>query len=148
MWLYKEKEISSLEDFGDEVPFGFVYVVTHTPTGKKYIGKKSLFTTQNKKLGKKELAEQPVTRGRKATKKKVTKESDWKTYHGSNEEIIKLIKEGKQSEFKREILHLCYNKKLLTYYETKFQFIYEVLEKPSEYLNSNILGSFFNTDFI
>jgi hypothetical protein len=39
-------------------------------------------------------------------------------------------------------------KKLLTYYEVKYQMIYQVLEKPDEYFNDNILGKFFTKDFI
>ena len=57
MWLYKEKVINSLEDFPQDT-FGFIYIVTHKPSGKSYIGKKSLFHNIKKKLTKKELAEQ------------------------------------------------------------------------------------------
>ena len=45
MWLYNGKEINNLEDFGENPPFGFIYIVTHIPTGKKYIGKKQLYHT-------------------------------------------------------------------------------------------------------
>ena len=31
--------------------------------------------------------------------------------------------------------------------ETKWQFLYEVLEKPTEFFNDNILGKFFTKDF-
>ena len=41
MWLYKGKEINSLEDFGENPPFGFIYIVTHTPTGKKIYREKT-----------------------------------------------------------------------------------------------------------
>jgi hypothetical protein len=146
MWKYKEQIIENIEDFGEETPFGFIYIVTHVPTGKKYLGKKSLFHTLNKKLGKKELAQQPVTRGRAKTTKQIVKESDWKTYYGSEDFIKTLIKENKQSEFTREIIQLVYNKKLLTYFECKYQFTYGVLENP-EWINSNVLGKFFTKDF-
>jgi hypothetical protein len=146
MWKYKEQIIENIEDFGEETPFGFIYIVTHVPTGKKYLGKKSLFHTLNKKLGKKELAQQPVTRGRAKTTKQIIKESDWKTYYGSEDFIKTLIKENKQSEFTREIIQLVYNKKLLTYFECKYQFTYGVLENP-EWINSNVLGKFFTKDF-
>jgi hypothetical protein len=146
MWKYKEQIIENIEDFGQETPFGFIYIVTHVPTGKKYLGKKSLFHTLNKKLGKKELAQQPVTRGRAKTTKQIVKESDWKTYYGSEDFIKTLIKENKQNEFTREIIQLVYNKKLLTYFECKYQFTYGVLENP-EWINSNILGKFFTKDF-
>ena len=38
------------------------------------------------------------------------------------------------------------NKKLLTYFECKYQFIYGVLENE-EWINNNILGKFFTKDF-
>jgi hypothetical protein len=144
-WLYQNKKISSLEDI-QQNPFGFIYITTHIPTGKKYLGKKSFFHTLNKKLGKKELSQQPITRGRVKTTKQIIKESDWKTYYGSEEFIKQKLKEGKQEEFTREIIHFVSNKKLLTYFECKYQFIYGVLENE-EWINNNILGKFFTKDF-
>jgi hypothetical protein len=145
MWLYKEKVINSLEDMPQNT-FGFVYIVTHQPSGISYIGKKSLFHNIKKKLTKKELAEQTGP-GRKSATRVVVKESDWKTYYGSAKPIMELIKGGKQEEFTREILQLVPNKKLLTYYECKFLFKYGVLEQPNYYFNDNILGKFFTKDF-
>tara|TARA_Y100000114_G_scaffold48825_1_gene44463 strand:- start:370 stop:549 length:180 start_codon:yes stop_codon:yes gene_type:complete len=49
--------------------------------------------------------------------------------------------------FERCIIKTASNKKLLTYYETKYQFIYQVLEKPDEFYNDNILGKFYTKDF-
>jgi hypothetical protein len=146
MWKYKEQIIENIEDFGEKTPFGFIYIVTHVPTNKKYLGKKSLFHTLNKKLGKKELLQQPITRGRAKTTKQIVKESDWKTYYGSEDFIKQLIKENKHSEFTREIIQLVYNKKLLTYFECKYQFTYGVLES-TDWINNNVLGKFFTKDF-
>ena len=146
MWLYNEQVISSIEDIPQDT-FGFVYIVTHNPTGISYIGKKSLFHNIKKKLTKKELAEQTGP-GRKSATRMVVKESDWKTYYGSAKPIIEFIKGGKQEEFTREILQLVPNKKLLTYYECKYLFKYGVLEYPLEYFNDNILGKFYSKDFI
>ena len=145
MWLYKEQVINSIEDFPQET-FGFIYIVTHKPSGKSYIGKKVLYHNVKKKLTKKELAEQTGP-GRKPISKVVQKESDWKTYYGSAKPILELIKDGKQEEFTREILQLVPNKKLLTYYECKFLFINGVLENPEGYFNDNVLGKFFTKDF-
>jgi hypothetical protein len=144
-WLYKDKRIESLEDL-PEGTFGFIYVTTHIPTGKKYLGKKSLYHNVKKKLTKKELSEQ-TGRGRKSTTQTIQKESDWKTYHGSEEFIKQKIKEKKQEEFTREILYFIPNKKLLTYFECKYQFQLGVLES-NEWLNTNILGKFFSKDFV
>jgi len=145
MWLYKKKVIENIEDFSQDT-FGFIYIVTHKPSGKSYIGKKSLFHNVKKKLTKKEIAEQTGP-GRKSATKVVAKESDWKTYYGSAKPILELIKGGKQEEFTREILKLVPNKKLLTYYECKYLFEYGVLENPEGWFNDNIQGRFFTKDF-
>jgi len=145
-WYYKGEEITSVEDF-PPLTFGFVYRVTHEPSGKIYIGKKVLQFTRKTKLTKRDLALYEGEKGRKPSFKRVVKESDWKTYYGSHKEILALIKDGKQEDFKREILTCVPTKKLLTYEETKALFIYEVLIKPDEYFNDNILGKFFRKDF-
>ena len=144
MWLYNNEVVETIEDIPANT-FGFIYITTHTPSGMAYIGKKSLYHNVKRKLTKKELAEQ-TGRGRKSTTETIQKESDWKTYYGSEDFIKQRIKEKKQDEFKREIIHLVENKKMLTYFECKYQFIYGVLENEN-YLNSNILGKFYSKDF-
>ena len=146
-WYYKGEVMTSVEEFPPST-FGFVYRVIHEPTGKIYIGKKVLQFNRKAKLTKRDLALYEGQSGRKPSFKRVIKESDWKTYYGSHKEILALIKEGKEDEFKREILTLSPTKKLLTYEETKALFLYEVLQKPDEYFNDNILGKFFRKDFI
>jgi hypothetical protein len=149
-WIYKNKEFTTLND-GD---FGFVYKITHTPTGKIYIGRKNFFTQRNKRLGKKELEilkeerKSLKTRGKLPSKKLVIEESDWKTYCGSNKILIKFIKEEGKHNFTKEILEFAFNKKHLTYLETKYLFKLEVLETPNSYWNDNIAGRMFTSDFI
>ena len=149
-WLYEGKEITELEDFPENT-FGFVYQITHLPTGKKYIGKKQLVYTQKKRIGKKEkkrIKEEKKLRGERAispTFKYVKKESDWKSYVGSNDEIKQLLEEGSISDFKREILEFAQNKKQLSYLETKKLFTESVLERD-EFLNSNIQGKWYPKD--
>ena len=111
VWHYNGKEITELSQFPENT-FGFVYKITHTPSGKAYIGKKVLYHNRKVKVTKKELV---------------------------NTNPIK--------DFKRSIIKLAPNKKLLTYYETQYQFMYQVLEKPDEFFNYNILGKFFTKDF-
>lgn len=146
-WLYKDKIIQDITDFPQET-YGFIYLSIHLPSGKAYLGKKSLYHNVKKKLGKKELADQPITRGRNITTKQTIKESNWKTYYGSAKPILELIKQGKQKDFERKILCIAPNKKLLTYYECKYLFQLGVLEKPDEWINDNILGKFFRKDFV
>ena len=140
MWYYLDKQIKEISDLPKET-FGFIYCTTHTPTGKKYIGKKSLIYNLKKKLGKKEKALYEG-KGRPPTFKRVLKESDWKTYYGSHS----FIKDANKEDLERKILQVAYNKKELTYLECKYQFVLEVLE-DKKYLNDNILGKFYDRDF-
>jgi hypothetical protein len=145
-WFYNDKWIESIEDF-PEGTYGFIYITIHEPSNKAYLGKKVLYHNVKKRLTKKELAEQ-TGRGRKSTTQVTQKESDWKTYYGSAKPILELIKQGKQNDFYRKILHTVNNKKLLTYYECKYLFQLGVLENPDEWINDNILGKFFRKDFV
>ncbi len=130
MWLYKNEVIGSIREMPKDT-YGFIYQVTHLPSDRKYIGKKVLYFERNVRLGKKELQALKEERkakgigGRTPLKKKVIKESDWKTYYGSQTEIKDLVKNGKESDFEREILKFVDNKKHLTYFECKYLFIYE-----------------------
>ena len=144
-WLYNKKEITDISQFPSNT-FGFVYKVI-TPEGKKYIGKKVLYHNQKKKLTKAELAEQSG-RGRKKSFRIIQKESDWKKYYGSNKHLKNQITEGEVTleSLDKQIIEIGFNKKHLTYLETKYLFQLEVLEKPDEYYNDNILGKFFTKD--
>ena len=146
-WTYKQNEIGDLSQFPENT-LGFVYMVTHKATGKSYIGKKVLYHTKKMKIGKRELAKMEHVVGRKPSYKLAVKESDWKTYYGSQAEIKKILLEEGPEAFDREILKFADSKKLLTYYEVKYQMIYQVLEKPDEYFNDNVLGKFYTKDFV
>ena len=134
MWLYKGEVIGSIEQMPENT-FGFIYEATYIPTKEKYLGKKVLFF--NRTL--------PPLKGAKR-KRKVVKESDWQTYYGSHTKIKNLLSEGKQEDFLREI-EFTFNKKHLTYLETRYQFCNNVLEN-TEYINDNILGKFFRKDLV
>ena len=146
IWNYKGKEIREIIDFPKDT-FGFIYIITHKPTKKSYIGKKFLNFTRKQKLGKKELKLLEGIQGRPPKFKIVQKESDWKTYWSSNTTLKALSKTEPIENFERQILQYCTSKKLLTYFETKYQMQYQVLEKPEEFWNDNILGKFFKKDF-
>lgn len=146
-WLYNEQEITDISQFPLGT-FGFVYEVI-TPEGKKYVGKKVLYHNQKRKKTRAELADEAGKRGRKSLYKIVSKESDWKKYIGSNAELKRQITEGEVTleNLKKQILELAFDKKHLTYLETKWLFQLEVLEQPEKYYNDNILGKFFTSDF-
>ncbi len=151
-WIYKGTLVASIKAMPENT-YGFIYEVTHIPTGKKYLGKKVLYFERNKRLGKRALEALRQERkakgigGRTPLKQKVITESDWKTYYGSQKEILELVKEGNERDFKREILQFVKDKKQLTYFECKYLFINEVLETRNNYINDNILGKFYRKDF-
>jgi hypothetical protein len=145
-WTYKKQEIEDISHFPDNT-HGFIYKITHIPTGKSYIGKKVLFYYKKVKLTKKELALYEGVVGRRPSYKMVISESDWKKYWGSSKLLVELKKNEPIENFKREILMFASTKKLLTYYETQTLFVYRVLEEPDLYFNDNILGKFYRKDF-
>ena len=122
-WLYEGQPFDS-DMIGDYV--GFVYLITNLDNDKKYIGKKWFWST--KKL--------PPLKGKKR-KRTVVKESDWKQYYGSSEEVKLLLEQHGKDNFKREILRLCKTKGECSYYEAKLQFENDVL-LSDEYYNAFI----------
>lgn len=121
---------------------GFIYEIVAIEghfKGHRYIGKKNLFSTTTRKIPKKEQALQLT--GRKKLKERVTKESNWRYYCGSNKILMQLFKENPQ-HFERRILFFCDTAKRLTYHEAKILFKQEVLER-NDYWNTNILSKFF-----
>jgi hypothetical protein len=144
-WLYNNEEITDISQFPLGT-FGFIYEVS-TSEGKKYIGKKALYHNKKTKLKKSELAEQSG-RGRRALHKIVSKESDWKTYYGSNKHLKNQITEGEVTlkNLGKQVIEIGFNKKHLTYLETKYLFQFGVLENPEIYYNDSILGKFFTKD--
>ena len=123
MWHYGEVEFTS-EMSNDYI--GFVYVITDLSNKKKYVGKKLFNSTRR-------LA--PL-KG-KTRKRKVVKESDWKDYFGSSDEVKLLVETNGRESFHREIIHLCNSKGIMSYLETKEQFDREVL-LSDEYYNGII----------
>lgn len=134
MWVYDNKVIESIDDIPSG-SVGFIYEVTHIPSGKKYIGKKALYHKKTK----------PPLKGYKRKRVEFV-ESDWKSYYGSHEEVKSLLKEVGSEIFKREIVEFSKSKKRLSYLETKYLFQREVLENQDKYFNSNILGKFYPRD--
>lgn len=113
MWIYKGEEFTS-EMIGNYL--GFVYLLTDTHNGKKYIGKKKFWS---------KVTKAPL-KG-KTRKRRSVKESDWKTYYGSSVETQALVEEFGASRFHREILHLCETAGVMGYLELKEQMDREVL---------------------
>jgi len=125
LWLFENKEFDPADSRIDELA-GFVYCITDLNNGKKYVGKKTLWSIRRLK---------PL-KGK--TRKRIKKaQSDWMKYYGSNEEVKLLVENDGGERFKREIIRLCKTKGLMNYYEAKEQFDREVLFSD-EYYNEFI----------
>lgn len=123
MWSYEGREFTS-DMIGEFV--GFVYCITDSRNGKKYIGKKTFKSKRTL----------PPLKG-KTRRRRVVKESDWMTYYGSSEEVKSLVEEHGGEVFHRQILHLCNSKGEMSYLELKEQIEREVL-LSEEYYNGII----------
>jgi hypothetical protein len=128
MWFYKNEEITELPE--DIV--GFVYCITNLTTNRKYIGKKLAQFSKSK-------TKTITTKAGVKKKKKIRykEESDWKTYWSSSEELKKEVQTLGEDKFRREILHYCHSKGMLSYMELKEQVERKVLESD-EYINGII----------
>lgn len=123
-WLYNDKELDELP----EGVFGFVYKITRISDDKIYIGKKSGYSTTRRT--KKVTLKSGVKKDKKV---KVTKESAWRKYFGSSDELLADIKLLGEDAFKREILHFCYSKAECSYLEIKEQILHGVMETDHSY---------------
>lgn len=121
-----------------ESTIGFVYEIVNVTKNRRYIGKKTIFSTLTKPLNKKEL--KALEDKRSSKKKKVTKESTWRNYTGSNPDLNADIKAG--DTITKTILEYAFTKLHLTFLETEYLFTKKVLY-TDEYYNHNILGKFY-----
>ena len=123
-WHYQGAVITELP----EDCIGFVYLITNTTSGRKYIGKKlakfskTKFKTVKLKNGKK-----------KRQKIKFKVDSDWQDYYGSSDNLTIDIKALGKDKFRREILYYCKSKAEMSYIEAREQFSQKVLESDDFY---------------
>jgi hypothetical protein len=132
-WVYNGKPFTSddIQDF-----FGFVYLIQNNLNGRKYIGRKYLWSFRTPK----------------GKKRKVKSESDWKKYYGSCPELKEdIIKYGREN-FSRTIVSLHKTKGKTNFEETRQLFVKGVLTEALEdgtpaFYNSNILSRYFRKDY-
>ncbi len=127
-WMFGDTELETIPDKA----VAFVYLITDTETGKKYIGKKNFWSKRKLK---------------KTDKRRTTIESDWKFYWSSSKTIQELIKQHGTDRFTREILVICNHEKYANYLEVKFQFKYNILEEPDNWYNDNINGNWYPANY-
>jgi hypothetical protein len=124
VWLYENTHIEQLP----EDCVGFVYLITNTVSGRKYIGKKlAKFSKTTYKVVK-------LKNGNKKRKKIKSKiDSDWQLYYGSNDQLNQDILALGADNFTREILFYCKSKAECSYVEAREQFNHRVLESDDWY---------------
>ena len=102
-WYFNNTNAEFTEnDIGDN--FGFVYLITHNPTGRKYIGKKFFTKAATKQV--------------KGKRKRIRKSSDWVDYWGCNKTLQEEVKLNGAEQYTREILHLCKTRSTCSYWES------------------------------
>jgi hypothetical protein len=137
-WLFKGKELTEAKiKLLQKKYFGFIYLITRLEDGKIYVGKKQFVSKTKAKISKRE---KKATNTKKRFKINV-KESNWREYTSSNQELIDDYNKLGAAAFKKEILDFCEDKRCLTYKEVWWQFEYDVLEGNT--YNGNIMGRFF-----
>lgn len=106
--------------------FGFVYLIERLNAKERekkfYWGCKQFFSKLTK----------PPLKG-KTRKRKITKESDWRSYYGSSKELIVDIEKHGKHNFKRTILLCCVSKWQMKYEELKYQIDNNVLFRDDAY---------------
>lgn len=127
-WLYQGQIITELP----EDCVGFVYLITNTVSGRKYIGKK---LSKFSKTSYRTVKLKNGTKKKKKIKSKI--DSDWQTYYGSNQHLNEDVTNLGTDKFIREILQFCKSKSECSYIEAKLQFEYKVLESD-DYYNGHI----------
>lgn len=121
-WTYQGKEVTEISDEYE----GFVYLITNLTNNRKYVGKKlAKFKTTK-----------PPLKGKK-NKRRGYKESDWRDYWGSSDNLNEDVKALGQENFTREILYFCKSRAEMSYLEAREQFERRVLE-TDEYYNGII----------
>ena len=106
--------------------YGFIYCITNKTSGRQYIGKKQCIVKRKK----------PLKKGKKK-REIVTKQSDWKIYTGSCNDLNDDIKTLGKDNFTFEIIKFCNSKWELGYFEIEEQINKQVLLKK-EYYNGII----------
>ena len=127
-WTYQNQLVEVLP----EECVGFVYLITNTLTGRKYIGKK---LAKFSKTTYKTVKLKNGTKKKKRIRGKI--DSDWREYYGSSPALTADVTQLGTANFTREILFYCKSKAECSYIEAREQFSRRVLES-NDYYNGHI----------
>jgi len=130
-WTYQNQIFIEAPD--DHV--GFVYIITNTKTRKRYIGKKNFWSS--KISVKTVIVKSTGLKKKKKTRIKIP--SDWMEYYGSSDALKADVELLGTDIFSREIIRLCKTAGELSYFESKYQFEYDVLLNPDDFYNSWVM---------
>lgn len=119
MWFYNGN-IYDPDDLDPKDLYGFVYLIEHIKSNKKYIGKKFFWSRKTRQV--------------KGKRKRYIAESDWRDYYGSSEKLNEAVDLYGKEEYNRSIIHLCKTKSECAYLEAYEQFTRNVL-LSDEYYN-------------
>lgn len=110
---YGHWSIACVGEFDPTEWFGFIYLITNTVTGQKYIGKKQFQFAKRRQVK------------RRSVKMKV--DSDWRTYTSSSVVVQQDIQTLGPDKFLFDIVQLCSGKAELSYLEEQFQYGAKIL---------------------
>ncbi|GBR14090.1 NAD synthetase [Gluconobacter frateurii] len=115
---------------------GFVYLITNTLTGEKYVGRKYVWSKRTQKVP------------NKIRKKHLRVESNWRSYSGSSKDLTSAIASNGKDNYAFEILSIHPTRSETNFAELQEQVDRRVLSALNdngeyEYLNKNILGRYF-----
>lgn len=116
--------------------YGFVYLIANLKNQRQYVGRKYFWQKRKPK----------------GAKRRVTSESNWRSYYGSCPELKEDIQLYGKENFSRTILSLHTTPGRTNYEETRQLFLHDVLTRSltdgtPAYYNSNILGRYYRKDY-
>ena len=102
--------------------FGFVYRIENKENGKFYIGQKKIIKVEKR----------PPLKG-KVRKRRIVKQSDWRTYCGSSNDLKNDVKTLGEDKFRFTIIRFCDCKWKCSYWELYYQMQNHVLFREDSY---------------
>lgn len=126
-WKYNGEPLNDLPPGA----VGFVYLITNTVSGMKYVGRKYATRRVKSKIN---------TTSKNALNKKKTKikvkESDWASYTGSCIPLNKDIDSHGKDKFQFEIIAFGHTKGIVNYIEEYIQMSFNIILRSDFYNNS------------